>query len=353
MTPKSEEQTYLVVMAGGSGTRFWPKSTSKRPKQLMTLDARSDRTLLEQTLERFTGWIPSHQQMIVTSRSLEEAVQEQAHGARVLAEPQARNTAPCVYWAAKVLSEVDPDAVMIVVPADHYIARMDDYLKAMKKAVAHARESDDLVTLGIQPDRPETGYGYLRLGQQSKDGARAVEAFVEKPDLQKAKDYLASNDYFWNAGMFIWKASAILQAFDRFMPEMSGAWEKSQGDIDQAYPQMTATSIDYGIMEKAKNVISFPLDCGWDDVGSWTALEGLSEVLKIQQSAGTVASGEVVALSSAGNIIDAPGKLIALLGVDDLIIVENGDSLLVARKERAQDIKALVDQVKKIRPDLV
>jgi mannose-1-phosphate guanylyltransferase len=213
-----------------------------------------------------------------------------------------------------------------------------------------ARAHDDLIALGVKPTRPETGYGYLKTGK-ALGGATKVDAFVEKPNLARAQEFLAAGNYLWNGGSFVWRVSSILKAFDTFMPEMKKAWDAASGDVARAYPQMTATSIDYGVMEKASNVVTFALDCGWDDVGSWTSLEELADTLKARFEGNVVSAGEVVAVESEGNIVDAPGRLVALLGVRNLIVVEHGGSLLIAPKERAQDIKLFGEKVKKTHPE--
>jgi mannose-1-phosphate guanylyltransferase len=344
---------HLVIMAGGSGTRFWPKSTSRRPKQLLSF-SQGGPTLLKQTLTRFDGTVPSDEghRMIVTTQLLREACAQEAGGVRVLAEPQGRNTAPCVFWAAREIAARDPQGVMLVMPADHYIAKPESFVATIREAARWAQENDDLVTLGVKPSRPETGYGYLKIGTSVGGNARRVEAFVEKPNLEKAQQFVAAGNYLWNGGMFLWRAEVILKAFDQYMPEMKREWEAAGGRVEQAYPKLTATSIDYGIMEKAKNVVSFALDCGWDDLGSWTSLEEMADVLQARQEGGVATGGEILAVESSGNIVDAPQKLVALLGVKDLIVVEAGGVLLVADKSRAQDIKLIVERVKKQRPEL-
>jgi mannose-1-phosphate guanylyltransferase len=345
-------EIHLVVMAGGSGTRFWPKSTSKKPKQLLSFGkVEGGISLLQQTLKRFDKLVAPDCRMIVTTKALEDSVVGEAPSTHVLAEPQGRNTAPCIYWAARAIAEKNPRALMLVMPSDHYIARPERFIETVSAACSWASEHDDLVTLGIQPDRPETGYGYLKIA--GKGAPAKVDAFVEKPNLERAKVFLASGNYLWNGGMFVWRAEVILRAFDEFMPEMKAAWESAGGRVETAYPKMTATSIDYGIMEKAKNVVSFPLDCGWDDLGSWTSLEGLADVLKARHAAGVVSGGEALAIDATGNIVDAPGKMVTLLGVKDLIVVEHGGAILVADKNRAQDIKLIVEQLKKQKPELV
>lgn len=344
---------FLVVMAGGSGTRFWPKSTSRRPKQLLAFGGGEGAdTLLEMTLKRFDGIVPADQRLIVTTELLASPVSEQAGRARVLAEPAGRNTAPCVYWAAREVAKSDPDAVMLVMPSDHYIADPAAFAATVRAAAARAASHDELVTLGVKPSRPETGYGYLKIGEGLGGECSRVAAFVEKPNLEKAQAFLREGNYLWNGGMFLWRAEVILAAFDQFMPEMKKEWEAAGGDVAVAYPRLTATSIDYGVMEKARNVVAFPLDCGWDDLGSWISLEGMADVLRAHHEAGAVTAGDVVAVESSGNIIDVPGKTVALLGAKDLVIVEQGGVLMVADKRRAQDIKLLVERIKKEKPSL-
>ena len=224
---------FVVVMAGGSGTRFWPKSTSKRPKQLLSFGGGggSGTSLLASTLSRFAGISPVDQQIIVTTELLRDAVQaDVAPGVQILAEPQGRNTAPCVYWAARAIAARDPRGIMLVMPADHYVPNLDAFRTTVAAAVDWALKHDDLVTLGIRPSRPETGYGYLRTGTVLANGCRKIDAFVEKPGFEKAKEFLAAGNYLWNGGMFVWRVDVILAAFDQHMPEMKTAWEQNGSD---------------------------------------------------------------------------------------------------------------------------
>jgi mannose-1-phosphate guanylyltransferase len=353
------QDLHLVIIAGGSGTRFWPKSTSARPKQLLSFGNTSQKSLLAQTLSRFDGLVPADQRLIVTTEKLKAAIAEEKFHVEILAEPQGRNTAPCVYWAARVIADKNPRGVMMIMPSDHSIFLPDSFRETLKMAADWARTHSDLVTLGIKPSRPETGYGYLKTKKSSDTShliektPRKVEAFVEKPNLPTAEKFLSSGDYLWNGGMFLWRADTILSAFDQFMPEMKLAWEQSHGNIEEAYPKMTATSIDYGIMEKAQNVVTFPLDCGWDDVGSWTSLENLADSLGARAEGNTLVGGTLISLLSQGNIIDASKRVVALLDVNDMIIVEQGDVLMIAPKRRAQEIKNLAMEVARTRPDLV
>jgi mannose-1-phosphate guanylyltransferase len=347
---------YLVVMAGGSGTRFWPRSTSRRPKQLLAFgppdDAGARRTLLARTLERFDGLVSNDRRIVVTTAALRDAIAHEAPAVTVLAEPQGRNTAPCIFWAARTVAERDPDGVMLVMSADHFVSDVDAFRRTVGAAVERARGHDDLVTLGVKPTRPETGYGYLRLGESLGDGCFRVAEFVEKPPRAAAETYWRGGSYLWNSGMFAWRARVVLAAFDRCLPEMATLWDAGGGDPSIVYPTVPATSIDYGVMEKTGNVVTFPLDCGWEDVGSWASLDTLGDALHARAPGGTVLAGEVLAVQSERNVIDVPGKLVALLGVNDLIVVEQDGALLVASKDRAQDVRLVVDEVKKRRPEL-
>ncbi len=289
----NSNQLHLVVMAGGSGTRFWPKSTQKTPKQLLAFGRDSTKTLLTQTMTRFDHLVDRKNRWIVTTGQLSLAVREQVgDSVHILAEPQGRNTAPCVFWSAKEVLKKDPNAVMLVMPSDHFIKNEAAFLETIGEAAAWASKTGDLVTLGVKPDRAETGYGYLKLGK-SIEGRRAIPlaAFVEKPNRERAEEFLRAGNYLWNGGMFVWRADAILKAFNQYMPELEKVWAESQGSVEKAYPKMTATSIDYGVMEKAENVVAFELNCGWDDLGSWTSLETLAHELDTKRPEGVVGQG--------------------------------------------------------------
>lgn len=349
---------HLVVMAGGSGTRFWPKSTAKKPKQLLAFGKDPKRSLLLDTLERFNGLVPEGHRWIVTTRTLEGAVKESVPAStRVLAESVGKNTAPCIYWAAREIASTDPKAVMLVMPSDHYIPLLAEFRATVERAVEWAARNDDLVTLGVTPTRAETGYGYLQLGDavSGSTAARRVAKFVEKPDAARAEAFFKSGQYLWNAGMFVWRAEVVLRAFDQYMPAMREVWNAAGAQADAAYanlPASLATSIDFGLMEKAERVVTFALDCGWDDLGSWTSLDSLGDALNLRRSGGVVIGGDLIAVESERNIVDVPGRCVALLGVSDLIVVEHGGALLVAHKDRAQDIRKIVERVKAERPDL-
>ena len=339
-------------MAGGSGTRFWPKSIQNKPKQLLSFTPDGE-TLIEKTIHRFS-FVPSDQKWIVTTKRLTSSIQEVLKDPAIqyLSEPQGRNTAPCVFWAAKEIQAKDPEALMLVVPSDHWIEDESAFIKTVQSACEYASTHDDLVTLGVQPTRAETGYGYLKVGS-SDSSAHPVLSFKEKPDLETAQKYLDSGDYLWNGGMFLWKVSSILNAFDQYMPELDQAWKSANEDPIKAYPDLTATSIDFGIMEKASNVMTFPLNCGWDDLGNWLSVENLYQRLGNEASGGVILDGEILALESKNNIIDVPNRLVSLIGIEDCIIVDNGKSLLIAKKDQNQKIKDIVSKLKESNPDLI
>jgi mannose-1-phosphate guanylyltransferase len=268
----------------------------------------------------------------------------------VLAEPQGRNTAPCIAWAAYKLLKRDPDAIMVVLPADHLIAKEDEFRRSLEIAIAAASSGDYLVTFGIVPCRPETGYGYVRMGPPAFDiGLTPVfraESFVEKPCRAVAEEYIASGSYLWNSGMFVWRAKAIKRAFDTHLPSVSRAMDQIAPALDtsaektaigEAYAGMESVSIDFGIMEKADNVLAIPISCGWSDVGCWTALEEVWE----RDDRGNAVNGNVVMLDGERCIVFSPEKMTVVIGADDLVVVDTPDALMVCRKDRAQDVRRL------------
>jgi mannose-1-phosphate guanylyltransferase len=349
---------YGVIMAGGSGTRFWPQSRKKRPKQLLKIAG--DRTMIRATIERIMPVISCERIMVVTGVSHADEIRAEIPElgeAMVVAEPQGRNTAPCIALAAYRIAKEDPDAVMVVLPADHLIGREDEFRKALETAADAASKSDYLITFGIVPDRPETGYGYIELGPEAlKVGDTSmfkVKAFVEKPDRSTAETYLSSDNYLWNSGMFIWKVSAIIQAFERYCPSMSGTIKAIGQDLNtprepdaikEAYECLESISIDYAIMEKAANVLVLPIDVDWNDVGSWASLQDVWD----KDHNRNAFRGAFLALDAAGCVVSSPHKLTTLIGVDDLIVVDTPDALLVCRKDRAQDVKELQEELRRI-----
>jgi mannose-1-phosphate guanylyltransferase len=354
---------WLLVLAGGAGTRFWPRSRAATPKQFLPLAG--EEPLLLTTIRRFSAWIPAERTLVLTTARLEDETKrllaDQFPAVQVLAEPEARNTAPALVMAMEWLRAADPEANAVVVPADHWISDVPEYISVMKKAAEAARSEESLVTVGIQPTRPETGYGYIRAGQTVKDGILKVGRFVEKPSREVAETMLQSSEYLWNSGMFVWTAKAFFQELGQHGPEFVAAFSsyrealksksgQAQGAKD-AYQKAPAISIDYALLEKSKKVLVLPASAfGWNDLGSFLSLE---EVYP-KTEGGVANAAKVVALDSLANIIDAPGKTIALLGVTDMILVDAGDVILLAAKERAQDVKRLVERLRaEGRQDLV
>jgi mannose-1-phosphate guanylyltransferase len=344
---------YAVIMAGGSGTRFWPASRGTRPKQLLPL-AGGDLSLIAETVERIAPLVPSERVLVVTSQLLADATANELSALpreNILAEPMGRNTAPCVGWAAAHVRRRDPDAVLMVLPADHHIGEPDTYRDTLRTALA-AADDGALVTVGIEPTRPETGYGYIELGDAQGGGVHAVSRFVEKPDLPRAEEFLKSGRFLWNSGMFFFRADAVLAEVARQLPalaarleEYDAAAQKGQEDevIAATYGSLESVSFDHGIMERAERVAVVSGSFGWSDLGSWTTAYELAS----KDADGNALRADAVVVDSTGCYVSAPSsKLVALVGVHDLVVVETEDALLVMPRERAQDVRAVVDALK-------
>lgn len=345
-------------MAGGSGTRFWPMSRQQSPKQFLSL--LGDRTLIQQAYDRIVGLVGSERVWVLTGESHAAVAKEQLpelSGNRIIGEPMGRDTAPCIALAAALLLEVDPDARMIVLSADHLIGPDSEFQRAVSAADALlAQHPKGLVTFGIPPTYPATGYGYLCRTKTPLplDGVKAypLECFREKPDLESAKEFLAAGNYYWNAGIFCWRADTVLAEIEKNVPEMAArartiakAWDTPA--IADLFPKefaaMPKISIDYAVMEKAKEIYMVEAPFRWDDVGSWLALERVREADENRN----VAMGLHEGLDSTDCVVVAPdGHLIATLGVKDLIVVNAGDVTLVASKEREQDVKKLLERLR-------
>lgn len=342
---------HCVIMAGGSGTRFWPQSRKHQPKQLLNIVG--EKTMIRATVERVLPLIPFDRMLVVTGGSHEDKIRAQLpeiDSNSVVAEPIGRNTAPCIALAAYKLRKIDPEGVMAALPADHLIGQEREFIKALQSAYNMALETQSLITFGVIPDRPETGYGYIQRGEvvAENDGFQAYKTlrFVEKPDLKTAQSYLAKGDYLWNSGMFVWKISTIIEAFERYLPALSRAMENvapalntdAEADaVNQLYEELPDISIDYGILERSEHVLVIPIDVGWNDVGSWTSLQNVWNT----DEDGNAVKGQTLSLRSSGCVVSSPQKLTALVGVQDLIIVDTPDAILVCRKDSAQDIKQL------------
>ena len=354
-----------VIMAGGGGTRFWPLSRHARPKQLISLA--SEKVMINETVDHYESVILRGDTYIVTNREQEPLMTELLYPdierSHILAEPLGRNTAPCILYAALVLKKTYGDALMAVLPSDHYIADLKEYRRVLKLAFDTAESTNRMVTIGLWPTYPATGFGYIRFSDNPVDGAsdeiRSLLRFVEKPELLRAKEYLSSGRYLWNSGMFVWKVSVILDAFREYMPKLYGQMlevydslctDSESEAIADLYPQLESQPVDYGIMEKAENVLVIPAEFGWNDVGTWDALDEISE----PDQDGNVIRGDYLGVDSHNCIVYGEKRLVATVGVEDLIIVDTGDAILVCDKKHAQEVKNVVEELKRRgRTDLI
>jgi mannose-1-phosphate guanylyltransferase len=349
---------HALILAGGRGTRFWPRSRLRTPKQLLNIVGRE--TMLEQTLARLRPLFPFPRMWVVTNAEQARAVRRIAprlRAAQVLAEPVGRNTAAAIGLAAIHLAHRHGDAVMAVLPADHFIADAAGYRNVVRKALEVAARGPNLVTLGILPTRPETGYGYIERGgalaAPDDAGAFRVARFTEKPDQATAKQFLASGNFFWNAGMFFWRVSTYLNCLKTFLPATHAALERLAGNVGTSrypgalrriYPKLENISVDYAILEPATHagsnasVYALPADVGWSDIGSWAQVYELGAGAE----GANVSAGAFYALDSTGNYVYSPEKFVAAIGVCGLVVVETPDALLICPRDRAQDVGKIV-----------
>jgi mannose-1-phosphate guanylyltransferase len=346
---------FAVIMAGGKGTRFWPRSREKMPKHL--LDIQSERTLIRETVDRIAPLVPPERTLVVTGRS--HAVElirllPEIPAENILIEPVGRNTAPCIGLAALHIKKRVGDAVMLVLPSDHRIADEAQFRHVLEMAAGVADSQNALLTIGIKPTGPATGYGYLEEGElvatQGDLPIRQVKSIREKPDLAAAREFIARGGFFWNSGMFIWKASTIMSEIGCFLPDLHKGLNEIEGAvggeyadevIERVYPLLPSVSIDYGVMEKARDVLVIPGDFGWSDLGSWDAL--WEESLKDED--GNVVRGRFIGIDSGDSLVYSPEKLVAIVGVKDIFVVETKDALLICRRDRSQDVRMVVDRI--------
>lgn len=343
-----------LIMAGGRGERFWPKSRKNLPKQFLSLTS-DGKTMIQLTVERILPLVSIDDIYIATNSDYKSLILEQLPNIpeeNILCEPVSRNTAPCIGLGATHVSKKYDEAIMIVLPSDHLIRYNSMFINVLKDACDVASKGNNLVTIGITPDYPETGYGYIKFNPNNCQGRSfEVERFVEKPNLEVAKEYLASEEYLWNSGMFVWKISSILHNIEQFMPETflglssikEGIGTSNQDVIlEKEYLNFPSISIDYGIMEKCDNIYTIPGAFGWDDVGSWLAVERI----KKSNEYGNIVDGNVITIESNNCIIEADKKLIATVGVEDLIIVDTEDATLICDKQSANNIKKVLENLK-------
>lgn len=340
----------VVIMAGGQGTRFWPVSRAARPKQFLVVGA-GGRSLIQQAADRVAGLTKPEKIVVVTNKAHEPLVKEHLPSVQIISEPIGRNTAASILLAALSLEKENPEAVMIVLSADHAIRDTDLFAQLLGEASRHAAKHDDLVVLGITPISPHTGYGYIREGAPLGGRVCRVSSFVEKPNIDRAKEYLESGEYYWNSGMFIWRVSVFLNAVRRFMPKLWAFAESIRPfigtpafgpEMEARFGQIDSIAVDVGILERADNcaMVRTP-DFGWSDVGSWDAWAEHYD----KDACGNVLRGPTISIASKDSIVLADKRVVALVGVDNLIVVDSGDALLVCAKERSQDVKKVVEEL--------
>jgi mannose-1-phosphate guanylyltransferase len=351
------KDNYAVIMAGGIGSRFWPLSRREKPKQFLDILGTGE-TLLQQTFNRFKALCPVENIYVVTSTEHARLVAEQLdiNPERILSEPFRKNTAPCIAYATFRIMKENQNAVIAVSPADHIIGKQEVFEEVLNSAYTFAGSEDALITIGLVPDKPETGYGYIHADMGSSVGETAnlfkVKLFHEKPNLEQAKKFMESGDFFWNSGIFIWSAESIVKAFDNFLPDISSDFRENisllgtpqeKGFIAEVYPSFKAVSIDYGIMEKARNVFVITADMGWSDLGTWSSLHDHTSCDKDNNA---IVKGSAHIFESTGNLISVtPGKKVLLQGLNDFIVVETEDALLIIRKQDEQNIKKYLEKI--------
>ncbi|MFT5724768.1 MAG: mannose-1-phosphate guanylyltransferase, partial [Bacteroidia bacterium] len=335
---------YAVIMAGGVGTRFWPVSRVDKPKQFLDILGLGE-SLLQMTYRRFSKIMPEEHIYIVTNEAYRDLIKAQIpeiNNNQILGEPIAKNTAPCIAYACYKIASKDPNSVVVVAPSDHLIMDNDAFYEQVNSGMTFAEKHNALVTLGIKPSRPDTGYGYIQFQEKEEEpGVHLVKTFLEKPNVELANQFVDSGDFLWNAGIFIWSINAVIAAFDQHLPEMaelfsaeSGAYYSTEESkfIERVYPACQNISIDYGIIEKSDNVYVLPSEFGWSDLGTWKSLYDVAD----KNLDDNVIIGNTVELSSStGNlVVSTKDKLVVLEGVNDLFILDTDDALLICNKDK-------------------
>jgi mannose-1-phosphate guanylyltransferase len=348
---------YAIIMAGGIGSRFWPISRTSHPKQFIDILG-TGKTLIQNTYERFLKVCPKENIYVVTNENYTGLVKAQLpdmEDQQILTEPVMRNTAPCVAYGCFKIESLNPDAAIVVAPSDQQILDEDAFVSSILKSLETATANDCLVTLGIKPSRPDTGYGYIQYTDNAiNEDFHKVKTFTEKPTLEIAKTFIQSGDFLWNAGIFVWSAKAIVKAFEQYLPEMSEIFsdakphyntDNERTHINQAYQQCINISIDYGVMEKANNVYVLPSEFGWSDLGTWASIYELAE--KDYVGNAVIPSEKVIMYDSSNCMVNVPGeKLVILKGLHDFIVVESNNTLLICPRDQEQNVKQVVADVK-------
>lgn len=355
-----------VIMAGGGGTRFWPLSRQALPKQMIAIT--SDNILINETIDHYDTVVSREDTFIVTKQEQIELmsvlVYPEVNRANILSEPIGRNTAPCILYAALTLQKMYGDTLMAVLPSDHFITDLKEFRRILKLAFETAENTDKMVTIGLWPTYPAVGFGYIRFSGNSQGDEAAevykLQRFVEKPNLMRAKEYVSSERYLWNSGMYVWKTSVILDAYKTYMPELyeklNGIYDKLRTPdekevLDALYPELESISIDYGIMENAADILVIPAEFGWNDVGSW---DSLSEVLGLDDRDNVIRANHLGIDTEKCIVFSSGERLIATVGVKDLIIVDTGDAILICNKDKAQNVKDVVEELsRRKRSDLL
>lgn len=344
---------YCVIMSGGIGSRFWPISRTSRPKQFLDFFG-TGRSLLQQTFDRFKRIIPVENIIIVTNAKYNSLVKEQLPElapSQILLEPTRRNTAPCIAWSSYHIIAQNPNANIVVAPSDHLILNEENFLEVLRKGLEFVSENDHLLTLGIKPNRPETGYGYIQVEDKISESLYKVKTFTEKPELELAKVFVESGEFYWNSGLFLWNVQSIKKALNKHLPDIAIKLKsdkyntnEEQSFINEAFPLCPNISIDFGLMEKADNVYVMLGEFGWSDLGTWGSLYDLSPK---DESGNVVIDGETVIYNSNNNIISLPkGKLAVIDGLDGYIVTQDGDILMICKKDEEQTIRKFVNDVK-------
>lgn len=350
---------YPVILAGGRGTRFWPLSRKKRAKQLLALDG--NQTMIQQTVSRLLPLAPAKQMWIVTNHDLRPEILRQLpklNKDQVVSEPVGRNTAPAIGLAAFLLEKMDPEAVLGLFPSDHTISNPVRFREVLSEGIEIAADGENVVVLGIEPNRAETGYGYIEAGSLSSGNARHVRRFAEKPNAERAREFVRSGNFYWNSGMFLWSAKTLTAAFEEHLPKTAALLEqiaaefggrKFPSTFQRLYPKCENISVDYAILEprsakgeEASNIYCLRADFGWNDLGSWTALHEHLSGQQAEPSGNLISGRGIFTLNASRNYVRAPDKFVAVVGVNDVVVVETEDALLITTRENAQDVGKVV-----------